>query len=126
MRFSVRHGIMHDRLHVHVRCNFMCEFMYDFMSALWRLYGAVYTCTNLCTIPATFSCIINFQIEFQFFIRHPLQWSEYTYQQKQIKNELACRHIWQQIEHRIVRKIARVDGPYSGHKIAHDIASVIW
>jgi hypothetical protein len=54
------------------------------------------------------------QIGIQFFIRHPLQWSVYTFQPKLIKN-LIERGLWQEIVHRIVwqfiREIARLDGP---------------
>jgi hypothetical protein len=54
------------------------------------------------------------QIRVQFFI-YAFQWYVYTFQQKQIKNELAG-HLWQQIAHQIVCrfacKIAHVDGPW--------------
>jgi hypothetical protein len=54
------------------------------------------------------------QIGIQFFIRHLLQWSVNTFQQKSIKNLIEI-DLWQEIVPRIVwrfvREIAHVDGP---------------
>jgi hypothetical protein len=79
-----------------------------------RLRGRLHVYESVCdSLYDSMNNLPTSHIGIQFFIRHPLQWSVYTFQPKLIEN-LIERGLWPEIVHRIVwrfvRKIARVDG----------------